>query len=68
MLALDTSHSQWCYVHETGRVVFGERASFDHVLVNPATWYISDGVPPQLNRLARTVLLTTPQRATFKVR
>ncbi|KAG2424297.1 hypothetical protein HXX76_014675 [Chlamydomonas incerta] len=56
----------WCYTHETREVVLGERTSFDDVLLNPATWYITDGVPPQLDCLARIVLLTSPKRETFK--
>jgi hypothetical protein len=49
-------------------VVIGERMSFNKMLLNPATWYIADGVPPQLNVRARIVLLTSPKRETFKVR
>ncbi|KXZ41316.1 hypothetical protein GPECTOR_559g579 [Gonium pectorale] len=57
---------KWCYTHETGKVFIGERSSFSNVLGNPATWYITDGVPPQLNCQARTVLLTSPKRETYK--
>ncbi|PNW84002.1 hypothetical protein CHLRE_04g212200v5 [Chlamydomonas reinhardtii] len=56
----------WCYTHETGEVFKGERTSFDDVLMNRATWYITDGVPPMLNCLARTVLLTPPDRKIYK--
>eukprot|EP00198_Chlamydomonas_reinhardtii_P009383 XP_001698720.1 predicted protein [Chlamydomonas reinhardtii] len=57
----------WCYTHETGEVFKGERSSFDDVLMNRATWYITDGVQPRLiNCLARTVLLTPPERQTLK--
>ena len=61
-------YPQWCYTHETGEVFKGERSSFDDVLMNRATWYITDGVQPRLiNCLARTVLLTPPERQTLKV-
>ena len=60
-------YPQWCYTHETGEVFKGERTSFDDVLMNRATWYITDGVPPMLNCLARTVLLTPPDRKIYKV-
>ncbi|PNH12505.1 hypothetical protein TSOC_000560, partial [Tetrabaena socialis] len=56
----------WCYTHKTREVVVGERTSFDHVLLDPAAWYIADGVPPQLNCLARIVLLTSPKHETYK--
>ncbi|KAG2445410.1 hypothetical protein HXX76_000032 [Chlamydomonas incerta] len=56
----------WCYTHETRQVVVGERTSFGRVLNDPATWYIADGLPPLLNVLARTVLLTSPKREAFK--
>eukprot|EP00198_Chlamydomonas_reinhardtii_P003461 XP_001692797.1 splicing factor [Chlamydomonas reinhardtii] len=56
----------WCYTHKTREVVIGERTSFDDELDNPATWYIADGVPPQLDCLARIVLLTPPERKIFK--
>ncbi|KAG2424451.1 hypothetical protein HXX76_014504 [Chlamydomonas incerta] len=57
----------WCYVHETGQVVVGQLSSFEQLLYNPATWYIVDGAPPLFNILARTVLLTSPKRETFKM-
>ncbi|EFJ45432.1 hypothetical protein VOLCADRAFT_94291 [Volvox carteri f. nagariensis] len=56
----------WCYVHETGQVVVGQRSSFRQLLDNPATWYIVDGAPPLFDILARTVLLTSPKRETYK--
>ncbi|KAG2435155.1 hypothetical protein HXX76_007239 [Chlamydomonas incerta] len=56
----------WCYVHETGQVVVGQLSSFEQLLYNPATWYIVDGAPPRFDILARTVLLTSPKRETFK--
>ncbi len=59
---------QWCYTHETGKVVFGLRTSFRAELSIPATWYITDGVPPQLDCRAWTVLLTSPKVKTYKVR
>ena len=54
-------------MHETGQVVMGQRSSFRQLLYNPATWYIVDGAPPLFDILARTVLLTSPKRDTFKV-
>ncbi|KXZ49595.1 hypothetical protein GPECTOR_20g451 [Gonium pectorale] len=59
-------NKKWCYTHETGKVLIGKRSSFANELSNCATWYISDGVPPQLNCLARTVLLTSPNRKMYK--
>ncbi|KAG2446948.1 hypothetical protein HYH02_008102 [Chlamydomonas schloesseri] len=63
---LTVPNMAWCYKHKTGEVFFGERSSFGYALDNDATWYISDGVPPQLNCQARIVLLTSPKYKTFK--
>ncbi|KAG2428108.1 hypothetical protein HYH02_014455 [Chlamydomonas schloesseri] len=63
---LTVPNMAWCYKHKTGEVSFRKRSSFGGELNDDATWYISDGVPPQLNCRARTVLLTSPKRKTFK--
>ena len=54
-------------MHETGEVRIEDLLCFRDVLSNPATWYITDGVRPSLERRARTVLLTSPKRKTYKV-
>ncbi|PNH04110.1 hypothetical protein TSOC_009761 [Tetrabaena socialis] len=57
---------QWCYDHGTGDVELGSVYSFYKELCNPESWYITDGVPPQLDSRAHILLITSPKRDTYK--
>ncbi|PNW75828.1 hypothetical protein CHLRE_12g559000v5 [Chlamydomonas reinhardtii] len=55
-----------CYNTKTGDTLRGEVSSFEAALMDPDTWYIADAMPPDLQTKAHLLLITSPQRSTYK--